>query len=294
MEYPKFCIECGMELEKGSVFCSNCGTKVEYEGDEPKSTERAASLNQKDRPSVGEDLGVKATSAKRFPVKVIITAIVIFVLISVAVAYLMKIYNNKGGNGARTEANSSAKARVDIKNPSTYISAVNKKYTYYAEYTDGTTQTFDVIAGKLAKTPVLTVVTIIPESEAMTQHFVKRKDGLYVVDDTNANEASMYLPNELTEGKEWVSNGVKNKILKTNETCDLGFRKFENCLKLEQKYEEAGYTFHGWYAPGVGMVKSIYAESGKIFMELKAIADMPKANVEAQLTKFSPNIDKVK
>jgi len=42
------------------------------------------------------------------------------------------------------------------------------------------------------------------------------------------------------------------------------------------------------------MVKSIYAESGYIFMELKAIADMPKANVEAQLTKYSPNIGKVK
>lgn len=312
MADAKFCIECGSELEEGSLFCSNCGTKVQVEEDSGNSMSenyfdegnRSSNTNHFDSVEQCDIPPIESKGRKKLPVGNIVIAIIVLIIAASTIFYFInkdKIEGkpplaNSNSNSEKAQTNSLDKEKLidDTKNPMTYIPAANKKYTYYAEYTDGSKQTFDVLAGKLNKVPVLTLVTIIPESEADVQHVVKRNNGLYTVADTNIQETSMFLPNEITEGKEWGNSGVKNKILKTNEICDAGFKKFENCLLIEQNYEEPGYSFKGWYAPGVGLVKSVDSKSGNLYMQLKGITDMSKADVEAQLTKYSPNIDKVK
>ena len=300
MDHYKFCPQCGEGLEKEDEFCTNCGIRVDFN---PIQT--------------GERLNNSGSSEKQRKsgvMKIISFGIVVLMIISAGSVYYFthknkkdkpvestskavnnSIVDNKSNIDSQSNTTSEvSKPKYDFQNPLTYIPEANKKYTFSADYTDGLSQTYDEIAGKISDLTVISMVTIVPESEAMCQHLVKRNEGIYIVSDSDISVASLYLPSELKVGKEWKGNGSTNKILKTNEICDMGFAKFQNCILVQQNYEEAGYSFNVWYAPGVGYIKSTYADSGKMYIEMKGTVDITETEAKTQLKKFSPNVSGIK
>jgi hypothetical protein len=301
MSNDKFCSECGSPLEPGDEFCSQCGFRLQ--DDEVKITEQDE---------------IKTAGAK--PRKTFSLAVTAVLIVTAAAAFYVYKKFNPGGTvkntpgssnsvstaastpSAETKAASNQKQTPAVQNtpeadytkPDVYLPDLNKKYTYHVNYADGDTGTVDALAGHLDGAPVMTLTSIVPESEAYTQHIVSRQDGMYMVSDENPDVYNMYLPSMMVAGIAWQNNGVTFEVEKSNESCNMGFKTFDNCVVIKQSFTEAGYTFRVWYAPGAGVVKSVYADSGNPYEELTGITDMPESEMKNTLARYSPNIGKIK
>ncbi|MCJ7688650.1 MAG: hypothetical protein MUO60_04945, partial [Clostridiaceae bacterium] len=182
----------------------------------------------------------------------------------------------------------------EAKKSSTYLPTLNKKYTYYNKYVDGDECAVDVWVGHIEGVPLMSMSNIIPQSEVFTEHIVKRDDGIYLIADYNPEIYIKYLPSEILEGASWEMDGISFKIEEINVSCNMGFKTFENCIVVKQDFAQAGYNYKVWYAPGVGVVKSVYADSGGMYQKLTGISDMKESEVKELLLKYSANIDKIK
>lgn len=295
MENQKICSECGGQLEQGEEICYQCGLRLA-----PKKAEEA--------PAPVEVKSGKPNS------KAIMVGVLILV-VSVAVGgiyfYLNKDKPNNGNSSVNSGQNSNSqkaienkpvdtaskeltKEQFDLTNGASYIPAINKKYTYHYNYVGGEQLIYPMTVGKTDGAPIVTMINLIPQSEAYALHVVKRGDGYYVISDDDPSEASPYLPEKTIEGTSWAVAGVNIEIERVNQICNVGFGKFDNCLVVRRDYPEEEYSFRIWYAPGVGEVKSVYADSNYSYGDLKSIEDVSEKEVRGMIKKYSPNIDKIK
>lgn len=183
---------------------------------------------------------------------------------------------------------------IDLSLAEAYLPAPDKKYTYYSEYVDGTSQTFDQLVGKKPEGQTLALIALIPESEAFTLYAVPREGGFFLVSDQDLTTATTYLPDGLIAGKTWEDEGFRGQVLATDESCDAGFAQFKDCLKLSLDYYEADVQYTAWYAPSVGVVKMVYSGSDQTATILKGIADVPPADMQLQLDRYAPNLSQAK
>jgi hypothetical protein len=319
MSYHKFCSQCGSPLEPGDEFCVQCGFKLSgFENGvitPPDANNPANNI---------EPLYEK----KKSPKAIVFVIIILLIALSAATAYYFlkkdnpniisqnksKSPNNvtstsqtQSGDVADSTIESQSSSQQKTSSPvesiqkidytagSTYIPSLNKKYSYHYKYVDGDEQDFSALVGKLpSSVPIVTITNLYPDSEALTQHIVKRNDGLYIVTDENPDIFSPYLPNSIIDGTSWLIDGITISIEKTNEFCDAGFKKFDHCIVVKRDYPKTGYAFRVWYAPGFGEVKSVDADSNQPYGQLTGVSDVPEKEINAQLAKYSPNIDKIK
>ncbi|MEQ8198901.1 MAG: hypothetical protein ABRQ27_12980, partial [Clostridiaceae bacterium] len=188
----------------------------------------------------------------------------------------------------------SASSASDLKKADTYLPGLNKKYTYKNNYVDGTSDIVDIITGHIEGAAVMSMTNIIHDSEAYTEHIVRRSDGLYTVSDENTAEYVRYLPDTISKGLSWESSGIAFKIEETNASCKTGLKSFENCIVVNQNYSGTGYATRVWYAPGIGIVKAVYTDSGSVRQELTGIFDVNESEAKELILKYSLNIGKVK
>lgn len=295
----KFCSECGSPVEAQDEFCTQCGHKLQ---------KSESGIAQKPINNI-----VSKPNKQRGLILLVIAVLIITVGSGV---YLYRKFNSRNAlkdktnseytvnNTPSTETNkvpnqaeiSAEQNNTTSKweNPDVYLPALNKKYTYYNKYVDGDEGTLDVVVGHIDGRAMLSMSSMIPQSEAFTEHVVKRDDGIYLVSDGNPEAYTKYLPNKIIEGASWENSGISFKIEKVNVSCDMGFKTFENCIVVKQNFAEAGYAFRVWYAPEVGVIKSVYADSGSDYQKLTGITDMKENEIKQLLLRYSPNISKIK
>lgn len=298
----KYCSKCGSPLEIGDEFCSECGFKL-----------------QKSENIISEKPVNNRRNTVNKPWGRIFVVIAVLIITVGSSFYFYRKFNSENALKDKPKTSDSEYTVKDtaptetkentnvVKTPTTqdtesvkrekaeaYLPALNKKYNYYNKYTDGSEGAVDLLVGHIDGAALMSMSSIVPESEAFTEHVVKRDDGIFMVSDYDPEVYTKYLPNEIIEGASWESNGIKFQIEKTNISCDMGFKTFENCIIVKQNFAEAGYTYRVWYAPGVGVIKAIYADSGSDYQKLTAITDMNESEIKELLLKYSPNIGKVK
>lgn len=281
---PRFCEQCGAPLPDDSKFCTACGTPV------PSSTSGSPVTPPPPPPSQKPATPPKPRKEPRKkPSLIPIIALILLAVFGSGAAMLFK----SGFQLPEKAVGSEAPSR-DLTQPETYLPESDKRYTYYSEYVDGTSQTFDQLVGKKPDSSATALVALIPESEAFTLYVVPREGGLFMVSDQDLATATYYLPKDLTQGKLWEDPGFRGQVLATGETCDVGFAKFEDCLLLSLDYYEADVQYTAWYAPSVGVVKMVYTGTEQTATLLKGIADVPPAEMQTQLDRYAPNLQLAK
>lgn len=298
----KYCSQCGSPIEIGDEFCSECGFKLQ----------KSENIISK------EPVNNRRNTVNKPWWRIFVVTAVLIITVGFSFYFYRKFKSEnefkdkpKTSNSeytvkdtTLTEANENAnevktptvQETVPVKreNADTYLPALNKKYTYYNKYTDGGEGAVDLLVGHIDGAPLMSMSSIIPESEAFTEHVVKRDDGIFMASDYDPEVYTKYLPSEISEGASWESNGIKFQIEKTNTSCDMGFKTFENCIIVKQNFAEAGYAYKVWYAPGVGVIKAIYADSGSDYQKITSITDMNESEIKELLLRYSPNIGTIK
>lgn len=181
---------------------------------------------------------------------------------------------------------------TDYEDPTTYLPELNRKYTYQVRYADGYEGTEELWAGRIDGPALMSMTSIIPESEGFTEHILKKSDGLYSVSDTYM-EPIRILPAKVVQGASWESGGVGFSILETGASVSTSGMSFDDCIIVRQSFDEAGYGFLVWYAPGVGVVQSLDEGSDSVYYMLVGISDLDPSEVKATLTRYSPNIQQI-
>lgn len=195
---------------------------------------------------------------------------------------------------AKATTTATTTAAIDYQDPLTYLPALNKKYTYSINYADGESGSEDVLVGHLTGKPLLSMAAVIPESEAYTDHIVQRKDGLYSISDNNPDSELKIFPATISVGDTWESSQVQFEIIDIKATCKTDYKTFKNCLVIEENFAEAGYLIRFWYAPGIGIVRSLYADSGQEYQVLTGVSSVKASEMKKLLTQYSPNIAQIK
>lgn len=152
--------------------------------------------------------------------------------------------------------------------PETYLPQSGQRYTYQNTYPDGTQLDLQVLVLRLKGGPLLTAVEVPPESEPYVVHYVPRENGLHTVWESDPSNDFLYLPASIEPGVTWEDRGVFGKILGIGETVDTAGDSYEDCIKVEHVYSETGDATVSWYAPGKGLVRSEYADSGELREQL--------------------------
>lgn len=170
-----------------------------------------------------------------------------------------------------------------------YLPKPNMKFTFDIKAPDGEDYSLEIVSGKIPGSMV-TTVELIPESEAFTQHFMAALDGIYVYpDELQSSEASMWIPFDIKPGREWSTDYGSFKIIKTGEVCDLGFKKFDNCIVVEAKLDAADGAFLNYLAPGLGYIYSKDSASDITTYKLTSMVQISEQEAQEIVKKFSPN-----
>ena len=186
-------------------------------------------------------------------------------------------------------------AALDWTNPEYYLPAINQKYSYFVYYADGTEGVENVLVGHLDGRPIQTTSVLIPESEAYSEHVVRRADGLYSVSDSDPGSRGFkFLPDKIGKGVTWETDAATFQIVEVDVTRQTSLKTFNHCIVIRQEYAEAGYVFRVWYAPGYGTVQSVYSDTGSLYQELTDVTSMKASDINKLLKKYAPNISKIK
>jgi hypothetical protein len=162
-----------------------------------------------------------------------------------------------GGNPvSQGEAkNDGQTAEGDYSNPVTYLPQINMKYTFETRELEGSVGSTDITVGKLPDYALLTTVEVVPDSDAIAAHYLEDPKGITnLFDGDSEDKASLWLPNNLKVGDTWNTEFSSVEILKTGESVDLGFKKFDNCVVLQVDYPESEETCTEYLAPGMGTI----------------------------------------
>lgn len=196
--------------------------------------------------------------------------------------------NNSGNNNSGSNTQGTQIPQY-IKDPKAYLPKPSMRYTFQAWYQDGDSEKFDVVAGVIPGFSIVTSVDIYEQSEAFTQHFVDGPDGVYVFSDEEFNENSaLWIPFNAKVGDSWDVDGVPVKIIKLGASCDLGYKKLDNCIVMEIDYSEAGVIYTSYIAPGIGTVLMTDKESGNLRMKLLDAVPISGQEASGIVKQYSP------
>lgn len=141
------------------------------------------------------------------------------------------------------------------------------KYMNY--YTDGTEGVEEWLIGQMDPEILVSKAIMLPEEREPLNiyHYVEGKDGIYVVQNDNPEDSSIWLPNNPKVGDTWKNLYSEHKIMEIGVSIEAGGKTFENCIMRKNTTDIAEFVNISYIAPGYGEVYSVYG-GGAIEFEL--------------------------
>jgi hypothetical protein len=103
------------------------------------------------------------------------------------------------------------------------------------------------------------------------------EDGLYFRPGSDPDSKDrLELPSAASAGVKWIS-GTTEVRAESAGTVQVGGRQYKDCLKVIIKGADSARSVENYYAPGVGIVKTVYVNTTE-----------PKSVVELTLDKYEP------
>jgi hypothetical protein len=102
------------------------------------------------------------------------------------------------------------------------------------------------------------------------------EDGLYVRPGSDPNgKDRLELPTPVSAGVKWLSGTTEVKA-ESAGTVQVGGRQYKGCLKVIIKGADGARSAENYYAPGVGVVKTVYVNT----TEPRSIVELTLENYE--------------
>lgn len=118
----------------------------------------------------------------------------------------------------------------------------------------------------------------------------KTSDTKVVTADEEYNQySSLWLPYNAKVGDSWDEEGVSIKIVELGVSCDLGYTSLEDCIVLEIGYTDAGVSYIGYLAPGMGIVLMNDRDTGEKRMILLDAVPISEQEASDIVQQYSPN-----
>jgi hypothetical protein len=96
-----------------------------------------------------------------------------------------------------------------------------------------------------------------PNQESVRYYRVESGGIYYLPGDETGGEERLGMPLPLHAGDRWLSGQVE-VTAESAGTVEAGGKKYADCLKLTYRHEGDPRTNDDYYAPGVGLVKSVF------------------------------------
>lgn len=296
----RFCTQCGEPIEEGMRFCVNCGfdagndPQLESKGQDIQSGEnqytQGIQYNQNDRQE-GFDESYPAASSrpsgtrKKGPMVMIIGALIAAVVL--ACVYFFVICDDPCIMGdpdiipSQTDSVNMDQGGQDFHEDilgQDYLPTPGLKLNYYERYMDGTEGPSTKYAARLSPKILVSEAYIIVDGNneefAWVAHYIQKKDGIYMVDDSSISEHIKVLPAVIKEGetwtKEWPEGAMVMKIIAVGVNCELDFTTLRNCVVIEMDNQAVGLKVLQYYAPGMGLVKEESPDGNQVNTEVNA------------------------
>jgi hypothetical protein len=128
---------------------------------------------------------------------------------------------------------------------------------------------------KLVVTTDLSGVPDIGRRMEEVRYYRYAEDGLYFRPGGDPNgKDRLELPSPVSAGVKWL-NGTTEVKAESAGTVQIGGRQYKDCLKVIIKGADGARSVENYYAPGVGVVKTVYVNTTE-----------PKSVVELALEKY--------
>lgn len=130
---------------------------------------------------------------------------------------------------------------------------------------------------KLVVTTDLSGVPDIGRRMEEVRYYRYAEDGLYFRPGNDPNSKDrLELPSPVSAGVKWL-NGTTEVRAESAGTVQAGGRQYKDCLKVIIKGADGARSVENYYAPGVGVVKTVYVNTTE-----------PRSVVELTLDKYEP------
>lgn len=130
---------------------------------------------------------------------------------------------------------------------------------------------------KLVVTTDLSGVPDIGRRMEEVRYYRYAEDGLYFRPGNDPNSKDrLELPSPVSAGVKWL-NGTTEVRAEDAGTVQAGGRQYKDCLKVIIKGAGGTRSVENYYAPGVGVVKTVYVNTTE-----------PRSVVELTLDKYEP------
>ena len=130
---------------------------------------------------------------------------------------------------------------------------------------------------KLVVTSDLSSVPDIGRRMEEVRYYRYAEDGLYFRPGNDPNSPDrLELPSAISPGVKWL-NGTTEVQAESAGTVYVANRQYKDCLKVTIKGADGARSVENYYAPGVGVVKTVYVNTTE-----------PKSEVELTLEKYEP------
>ena len=180
--------------------------------------------------------------------------------------------------------------------PEDYMPKLNTLCKFNFVYADGSKAKREVITGNPSDSIVLTSVNIEPQIDSETYYYQIIDGALYSTNDLDIKHNIKVLPKDIEKGSAWFDKYflTENSIVDINQTCNLVFVKFDNCIVVKVHFPEVDYTEIRWYAPGAGNVLTTTEDGKYDYLRLKSISNIKASQATSTIDANAKNLDKLK
>lgn len=181
-----------------------------------------------------------------------------------------------------------------------YLPRVGMKYHYRRTGSEGRQEEFFLTVGRGSEGTLLTTLEWTPSEENYVTHFVAGTDGVYMVADSAPQSRAIWLPADLKPGTAWVADGNPCRVVKMGESLEHGGRGYRDCIVVERELRfegvapPVGGVLHQFYAPGVGLVLSRDARTGRVTERLLEMKQVGEQQAAAEVRQQSVSLDKIR
>lgn len=303
--HMKFCPNCGSELMDNDRFCRDCGFATE-ERREAVAESRSAPEVQTAAGGV-ENFGKKGGgNQKAFVILISVLAMAVMFLVGVGVHWWLTREDapaSEKPSSSETKMQKEEASELDLSRAATYFPESGLACTFYANYPDGAVGIVTRISGQVVPNESVRVSEVelgVDQGEefGFGVHYVERADGTYYIYDDSPFEIMPLLKNDLSVGQSWNYQSEYGQItwtvLEMGVDLDLGFAVFEDCLKVQEDNQMAGFESITYYAPNRGSVLVIDPSGSMEYYKMTALQRIETTQAVEQIIHWCPNYAEIR